>query len=219
MLAHLKIVGIADIVDIVDFVDNIDIVDIVDVVNIAHTKYWYCCVNLKHESWWIPRLCAISKTLLTHLISNTGLRDACASKKSWRFTLMTCMHLLYWKLLKRSVHILQFLISIWHQFMEREGRSRLHLNWWIYLLLVHWKSSSVTFVERLSLAKLLKVLWDTTWSWLMISACMLSDNIFLRDRALDRLLYSLSSILLDIVFNKLSKLKTLSLTSWAFGNW
>jgi len=40
-----------------------DIVDIVDVVNIAHTKYWYCCVNLKNESWWIPRLCAISKTL------------------------------------------------------------------------------------------------------------------------------------------------------------
>ena len=68
MLAHLKIVDIADIVDIVDFVDNIDIVDIVDivdVVNIAHTKYWYCCVNLKHESWWIPRLCAISKTSIS----------------------------------------------------------------------------------------------------------------------------------------------------------
>ena len=65
MLAHLKIVDIADIVDIVDFVDNMDIVDIVDIVNIAHTKYWYFCANLKHKSWWIPRLCAISKTLLT----------------------------------------------------------------------------------------------------------------------------------------------------------
>ena len=67
-LNHVDIADIVDNVDIVDFFDNIDIVDIVDivdVVNIAHTKYWYCCVNLKHESWWIPRLCAISKTLIT----------------------------------------------------------------------------------------------------------------------------------------------------------
>ena len=44
-LNHVDIADIVDNVDIVDFVDNIDIVD---VVNIAHTKYWYCCVNLKH---------------------------------------------------------------------------------------------------------------------------------------------------------------------------
>ena len=97
--------------------------------------------------------------------------------KSWRFTLMTCMHLLNWKLLKRSVHILQLLISAWRQFLERAGRSRLHLNWWIHLLLVHWKSSSVTFVERLSLAKLWKVLWDTTCSWLIIRASTFMNEI------------------------------------------
>ena len=33
------------------------------------------------------------------------------------------------------------------------------------------------------------------------------DNIVMKDRALDKLLYSFSSILLDFVFNKLSKNK------------
>ena len=61
----VDIVEIVDNVDIVDIVDFVDIVDIVDFVDIAHTIYWCCCVNLKQESWWITRLCAISKTLVT----------------------------------------------------------------------------------------------------------------------------------------------------------
>ena len=61
-LNHVDIADIVDNVDIVDFVDNIDIVDVVDVVNIAHTKYWYCCVNLKQYQALIQ---AISKSSIT----------------------------------------------------------------------------------------------------------------------------------------------------------
>ena len=47
----------------------------------------------------------------------------------WMLTLLRNCHsrVMCWKLLKRSFHLLQFLISAWYQFLGREGRNHPHL--------------------------------------------------------------------------------------------